>query len=116
MCDKAHFDAALAAGVPLCVEDAHLRLQGEWNPQSFIEKYGYLVVTPIDCLTGDLAPGVWTVERYFTVLLRGDTSFGMLKLKVSSRASQYALVTPLTGLAAGGGIRRSLWFSQPGLR
>ena len=116
MCDKAHFDAALAAGVPLCIEDTHLRLQGEWNPRAFIEKYGSLVVYPINCLTGELAPGEWTVERYFNVLMRGDTSFGILKLKVRDWASQYTLVTPMIGLAVGGGIRRSLRVSKQGLR
>ena len=116
MCDKAHFDAALAAGVPLCIEDTHLCLQGEWNPRAFIEKYGSLVVYPIDCLTGELAPGEWTVERYFNVLMSGDTSFGILKLKVRVWASQYTLVTPMTGLAVGGGIRRSIRIFKQGFR
>ena len=116
MSDKAHFEAALAAGVPLCIENAHLRLQGEWDPRAFIEKYGSLIVTPIDCLTGEPAPGVWTVERYFNILVRGDTSFGILKLKVRSGPVEYTLVTPMIGLAVGGGIRRSLRVSKQGLR
>ena len=101
MCEKTHFDAALAAGLPLCVEDAHLRLQGEWDPQAFIARYGSLAVSPIDCLTGEPAPGKWWVQKYFDILLRGDTSSGMLKLKVCGLPIEYALITSMLGLASG---------------
>ena len=93
MCDKAQFDASLSNGVPLCIEDTDLRLQGEWEPQAFIQKYGWLPIFPLDCLTGELAAGNWTVGLFFDLLLRGDLSRGVLKLKVSTNAF---LVMPLS--------------------
>ena len=90
VCERTHFEAALAAGRPLCIEDAHLQLQGEWDPQAFIAKYGSLAVVPIDSLTGEDAPGKWWVGKYFDMLVRGDTSAGMLKLKVIAPAVEFA--------------------------
>ena len=92
MCERSQFEAALTAGVPLCIENAHLRLQGEWNPEAFIAKYGSMIVSPIDSLTGEYAPGEWTVERYFNYLVSGDTTFRILKLKV--RGQLFENVSP----------------------
>ena len=84
-CDMAAFNAALSNRVPFCVEDAHIGLQGEWQPQAFIRRHGPLPVTPVDCLSGKDAVGKWNVERFFGVIVQGVTSHGMLKLKVSCK-------------------------------
>ena len=83
MCSKAQFDAALSNGIPICIEDAHTSLQGEWEPWAFEQRYGPQPVTPIDCLTGKEAKGSWDVKRFFAMLGSGATLYGMLKLKVS---------------------------------
>ena len=83
MCGKAQFDAALSNGIPICIEDAHTSLQGEWEPWAFEQRYGPEPVTPIDCLTGKEAKGSWDVKRFFAMLGSGATLYGMLKLKVS---------------------------------
>ena len=83
MCGKAQFDAALSNGIPICIEDAHTSLQGEWEPWAFEQRYGPQPVTPIDCLTGKVAKGSWDVKRFFAMLGSGATLYGMLKLKVS---------------------------------
>ena len=83
MCGKAQFDAALSNGIPICIEDAHTSLQGEWGPPAFAQRYGPQLVTPIDCLTGQEAKGTWDVRRFFDMLGSGITLYGMLKLKVS---------------------------------
>ena len=83
ICDTTHFIRALTSGVPLCVEGLDAALQGEWEPQAFVDKYGDIKVSPIDCLTDEQVKGRWTVGVFFAILASGDTSRGNLKLKVS---------------------------------
>ena len=81
-CDTAHFHQALAAGVPVSIPDCHGALQGEWEPEAFSRKYGYMKVSPINCLTGEEVGGEWYAAMFFDLLVRGDGSQGPLKLKV----------------------------------
>ena len=99
VCDSTYFDGALAAGVPLCIEGADAGLQGEWEPEAFVEKYGDLKVSPIDSLTDEEMRGPWTMRDFFGILGCGDTSHGTPKLKVSELLVDDSSLTGPPGLA-----------------
>ena len=112
-CSKVRFDAALSNGIPLCIEDTHTSLQGEWEPHAFVQRYGSLAVSPIDCLTGEEVRGIWDVHRFFEMLGRGDVLYGMLKLKVRCYLITVAVLTNRLGLAPGGIFRQTLCIPRP---
>ena len=75
------------------------------------------MVSPIDCLTGEEVTGLWTVVRFFDILVRADQSHGMLKLKVGRPIFEDAsmLMPSVLGLAFGGAFRSSLQLPEQGL-
>ena len=90
------------AGIPVVIKEAQKNFQGHWDPQSFIDHYGKLWVTPIDCGT-DQARSRMAVSEFFALLLERSGQQAAFKLKVSLLVAlsptQPLTITWDTGLA-----------------
>ena len=72
-----------AAGIPVVITEAQNNFRGHWDPGYFIEHYGKLWVTPIDCETDQERPRM-AARDFFALLLKGSNQQAILKLKVGS--------------------------------
>ena len=97
--DKDHsaFLRALSHGVPAVVTD--VPMQGRWDPQYFIDEYGKLPVTLVNCETGETKPA--KVADFFNGFVNPRGRTGVWKLKARSKHHlQISLIQPLlAGLA-----------------
>jgi len=70
-------------GLPLVITD--LMIQGSWDPQYFIDHFGWMPVTVVNCETGDTKPS--TVKKFFSLFLHPEDRTGpwagIWKLKVT---------------------------------
>lgn len=70
-------------GLPLVITD--LMIQGSWDPQYFIDHFGWMPVTVVNCETGDTKSS--TVTKFFSLFLhpedRTGSWAGIWKLKVA---------------------------------
>jgi hypothetical protein len=95
--DHLAFLRALGHSVPVVVTD--VPVQGRWDPQYFIDEYGKLPVTLVNCETGETKPA--KVADFFRGFLNPGERTGIWKLKVRLKPHlQISLVQPfLAGLA-----------------
>jgi hypothetical protein len=76
----AEFLSCWSKGNPVVV--THVKHQGFWDPNYFIERYGGVSVEVENCETGDIRDS--TVAEFFRTFLTPDQRMGIWKLKVSS--------------------------------
>ena len=61
------------AGIPMVITEAQKNFQGHWDPRSFIDHYGKLWVTPIDCGTDQERPRM-AISEFFARLLGANST------------------------------------------
>ena len=109
--DSSAFLHALGQGIPTVV--TNVPMQGRWDPKYFIDAYGKLPVTLVNCETGETKPA--KVADFFNGFLHPEERIGIWKLKVRSNPHlQISLCQPLlAGLATSERlphpVSRTLW-------
>lgn len=77
------FQNLLSEGIPMVIRGVHARLDGEWTPAAFSERYGSEVVTIVDSRKN--IPVKMRLDEFFRLFELDDGQLdGVIKLKASA--------------------------------